>query len=99
VRSEPEDEDSDAVVGRAQLTAIDLEEGSPDDGIPSLIISFKVDHFMDRFLKCKHDTGCHGTIQGVKVLADGGTTIENHLLLHDVFCLPLHHPPYIIRLS
>ena len=80
--SEPEDEDSDAVVGRSQLTASALKEGSPDDGIPSLIISFHIDHFMDRFLKCKHDAVCHGTIQGVKGLADGGTTTENHLLLH-----------------
>jgi hypothetical protein len=52
VLSEPEDEDSDAVVGRSQLTASALKEGSPDDGIPSLIISFNADHFIDRFLKC-----------------------------------------------
>jgi hypothetical protein len=82
VLSEPEDEDSDDVVGRSQLTASALKEGSPDDGIPSLIISFNVDHFMDRFLKCQHDAGCHGTIQGVQGLADAGTTTENHLLLH-----------------
>jgi len=81
VLSEPEDEDSDAVVGRSQLTASALKEGSPDDGIPSLII-FHVDHFMDKFLKCKHDAEYHGTIQGVEGLADGGTTTENHLLLH-----------------
>ena len=95
--SEPEDEDSDAFVGRSQLTASALKEGSRDDGIPSMIISFNVDHFMDRFLKCKHDAGCHGTIQGAKGLADGGTTTENNLLLHEVFRLTLHHPPFIIQ--
>jgi hypothetical protein len=32
--------------------------------IPHLIISFEVDHFMDRNLKCMHDRGCHSTTQG-----------------------------------
>lgn len=83
VFSEPEDEDSDAVVERPQLTSSALKEVL--QMVNDLnVLYFEVNHFMDKCLNCKHkvETGMAVNKEVYRGHAKQGEVIKDHQFLH-----------------